>query len=233
MKIVVTLALLAVTAFPSLGQQAIANKPPKVFGPVKTIRYEYFSYNFNRGKTRIEEVFPDGRTVVYTFRPARKLISYDEFETDGRFSGTYGVYYYTGGKLTKSHHRLLGSSSFQEDFSYLDGGRRKKATRVFVTNEPPLVEIDEYDGKGNIKRALFYDVDGILKETETYKYDGKRNPVEFASYDREGKLVFKETYEYEFDSYGNWTTQRDRRWSANPELGETRKTTITRRISYH
>jgi len=64
MKTLLTFVLFALCATPTFAQQALANKPPKVFGPVKTIRYEYRSYNFNPDKTRIEEVLPNDRTLV-------------------------------------------------------------------------------------------------------------------------------------------------------------------------
>ena len=105
-----------------------------------------------------------------------------------------------------------------------------KIIRLFEPDKRPTVELDESDGKGNITKALFYDVDGNLDETELYKYDEKGNSTEFVTYNGSGKLLFKETYTYEFDSCGNWTTERNESWSADPGLGVQPKTTITRQL---
>jgi len=106
-KTILTFALLAISASPTFAQQGIANRPPKAFGPVKTIRYEYHSCNFSRDKTRIEEVLSNDRTLLWSFTLQGKLVSSEAFERDGRASGTKSLYTYdTGGRLALIVHYL-------------------------------------------------------------------------------------------------------------------------------
>jgi hypothetical protein len=231
MKTLLTVVLFTLCATPTFAQQALANKPPKVFGPVKTIRYEYRSFNLNRDKTRIEEVLPNERTLVWSFTREGKIISAEGFEKDGRTSGIRSVYNYDRtGRLASIVHYPLDQSSFTETFAYPDA-RHVKITRIFAFDKHSSVEIDEYDEKGNITKATFHDTEGV--ETEFYKYDDKGNPTKFETYDGAGKLIFKETYAYKFDSHGNWITERDRSWAAEPHSGIAPKTTIRRKIAYY
>lgn len=231
MKTFLSIALLALCALPTFAQRALANKPPRVFGPVKTIRYKYQGYNFNRDKTRIEELVPNGRIVIWSFDPQDKLRTAEAFEQDGRPSGSKSVYNYDpSGRLTSIVNYLLGSLSFTETFTYPEA-HRVKITRVFEPDKHSVVEIDDYDSNGNIIKAAFYD-DGGLDQTEFYKYDSKGNPLEFVALYDKGKRRIKETYHYEFDSHGNWTTERSLTL-ADPRLGIKPKTTITRKITYY
>jgi len=230
MKTLLTFVLFALCATPTFAQQALANKPPKVFGPVKTIRYEYRSFNFSRDKRRIEEVLPNERTLVWSLTPEGKIIKAEVFEKDGRTSGIKSLYSYDRtGRLASIVHYPLGRSSFTETFAYPDA-RHVKITRIFAFDKHSTVEIDEYDEKGNITKATLRDTEGV--ETEFYKWDDKGYPTEFVTYDGAGKLIIKEIYEYDFDSHGNWTTERDRTW-ADPRLGIAPTATITRTIVYY
>jgi YD repeat-containing protein len=209
----------------------LANKPPKVFGPVESLRYEYGSYSFNRDKTRVEELVSNGQKVIWSLTPKGRLVTSEIFDRDGRPSGTKSVYKYdSAGRLTSIVHHLLGSHSFTEIFAYPEA-RRVKITSVFESYNHTSVEIDDYDSKGNIIKRTLY-TDGNLDLTELYKYDDKGNPTEFVSSDGAGKQWIKGTYTYEFDAHGNWTTRRDEAL-ADPLLGIPPKTTITRRITYY
>ena len=231
MKIILTVALLTLGGVPTFAQQALANKPPKIFGPVKSIRYEYRGYNFNRDKTRIEELVSNGRTVIWSLTPQGRLLSSEVFEHDGRPSGTKSLYNYDiAGRLKSIVNYLLGPLSFTETFEYPEA-HRVKITRVFEPEKHTVVEIDNYDANGNIIKATFYS-DGSLDQTELYKYDDKGNPTEFISSDGTGKQLIKETYHYEFDSFGNWTTERDVT-VADPRLGIAPNATIKRKINYY
>jgi YD repeat-containing protein len=231
MKTFLTVVLFAVCATPTFAQQALANNPPKVFGPVKSIRYKYRGYNFNRDKTRIEELVSNGRTVIWLFTPQGRLLTSEVFEHDGSPSGTKSLYNYdSAGRLTSIVNYLLGSPSFTKVFAYPEA-RQVKITSVYEPQKESVFEIDEYDRNGNVTKATIKDPDGT--ETEFYKYDNKGNPTSLEIYDGAGKLVFKETYKYEFDSHGNWITERDRSWAANPYLGIAPKATIRRKITYY
>jgi hypothetical protein len=231
MKTLLLVALLAISAIPTLAQQALGIRPPKVFGSVKTIRYKYRGYNFNADKTRIEELVPNGRTVIWLFTPQGKLLSSEVFERDGRSSGTKSIYNYdVSNRLTSILNYGFGSLSFTATFAYPEP-HRVKITRVFEPEKHSEVEVDEYDSKGNIIKATFYS-EGSLDQTELYKYDDKGNPTEFLSYDGTGKRSIKETYRYAFDSHGNWTTEWDVTL-ADPRLGIAPKATITRKIIYY
>jgi YD repeat-containing protein len=231
MKIFSTIVLFVLCGTSSFGQQALANKPPKVSGPVNSIRYEYRGYNFNRDKTRIEELVSNGRTVIWSFTAQGRLLISEVFESDGRPSGTKSLYNYDpAGRLTSIVNYLLGSLSFTETFAYPES-RRVKITRVFEPHKDSVIEIDEYGRNGNITKATFQDSDGT--RTELYEYDDKGNPTKFETYDGAGKLIFKETYEYEFDSRGNWITERDRSWAADTHSGIAPTTTIRRKIAYY
>ncbi len=231
MKTLVTIALLLLAETPAFAQRVLANKPPKVFGPVESLRYEYGSYNFNRDKTRVEELVSNGQKVIWSLTPKGRLVTSEIFDRDGRPSGTKSVYKYdSAGRLTSIVHHLLGSHSFTEIFAYPEA-RRVKITSVFESYNHTSVEIDDYDSKGNIIKRTLY-TDRNLDFTELYKYDVKGNPTEFVSSDGAGKQWIKETYTYEFDAHGNWTTRRDEAL-ADPLLGIPQKTTITRRITYY
>jgi YD repeat-containing protein len=231
MKTLVTIALLLLAETPALAQQAIANKAPKVFGPVESLHYKYDSYTFNRNKTRVEELVSNGRKVIWSFTPQGQPLTSEIFERDGHPSGTKSVYNYdSAGRLTSIVHRLLGSHSFTEIFAYPET-RRVKITSVFESYNHTGVEIDDYDSKGNIIKRTFY-TDGNLDYTELNKYDDKGNPTEVVRFDGAGKQWIKETYTYEFDSHGNWTTERVEAL-ADPLFGIPPKTTITRRITYY
>jgi len=231
MKTLVTIALLLLAETPVFTQRVLANKPPKVFGPVESLRYEYGSYNFNRDKTRVEELVSNGQKVIWSLTPKGRLVTSEIFERDGRPSGTKSVYKYdSAGRLTSIVHHLLGSHSFTEIFAYPEV-RRVKITSVFESYNHTSVEIDDYDSKGNIIKRTLY-TDGNLDLTELYKYDDKGNPTEFVSSDGAGKQWIKESYTYEFDAHGNWTTKREEAL-ADPLLGIPQKTTITRRITYY
>jgi YD repeat-containing protein len=231
MKILLTVILFILCGTSSFGQQALTNKPPKVFGPVKSIRYELRGYDFNRDKTRIEELVSNRRTVTWSLTAQGQPLTSEVFEADGRPSGTKSLYKYDpAGRLTSIVNYLLGSLSFTETFAYPEANR-VNITRVFESDKHSEVEIDDYDSKGNITKATFYE-DGSLDQTEFYKYDDKGNPTEFVATDSAGKIWIKETYRYEFDSYGNWTTERDVSL-ANPRLGVAPKTTVTRKITYY
>lgn len=231
MKLLLTIALLTLGATSTVGQQALANKPPKTFGPVKTIRYEYRGYNFNRDKTRIEELVSNGRTVIWSFTPQGRLLRSEVLEHDSRPSGTKSLYNYdVAGRLKSIVNNLLGELSFTETFEYPEA-HRVKITRVFEPEKRTVVEIDDYDANGNIIKATFYS-DASLDQTELYKYDDKGNPTEFVSSDGTGKQWIKETYHYEFDSFGNWTTKRDAT-VADAGLGIAPSATITRKITYY
>ena len=106
-----------------------------------------------------------------------------------------------------------------------------KITSVFESYNHTGVEIDDYDSKGNIIKRTFY-TDGNLDYTERNKYDDKGNPTEVVRFDGAGKQWIKETYTYEFDSHGNWTTERVEAL-ADPLFDIAPKTTITRRITYY
>ncbi len=230
MKTLFTIALLLLAETPLFAQR-VANKPPKVFGPVKSIRYEYRVYNFNRGKTRVEELFSNGQKIIWSLTPKGRLVTSENFERDGRPTGTKSAYNYdSAGRLTSIVHHLLGSHSFTEILAYPEA-RRVKITSVFESYNHTGVEIDDYDSKGNIIKRTLY-TDGNLDLTELYKYDDKGNPTEFVSSDGAGKQWIRETYTYEFDSHGNWTAERDEAL-ADPLLGIPPKTTITRRITYY
>lgn len=237
MKSILTLIVfLGTSASPVFAQQAIANRPPAAFGPVKSIRYERASENFTLDKTIIEHTLgPIQRKIVYRFTPEHKLISEEIFEADGRSSGTKSIYTYDAtGQLSAGVHYLLGSFSYKQAFSYSDGGRRVKITSEYHFDKRPVIEIHDYDDRGNITKAIFYGFDGKLETTEFYKYDDKGNPTEFVTYNEAGTLWFKEIYSYKFDSYGNWIEERDRSWSA--EMGKLReepKTTVKRTITYY
>ena len=231
MKIFLTIVLFVLYGTSSFGQQALANKPPKVFGPVKSIRYEYRGYNFNRDKTRIEELVSNGRTVIWSFTSQGRLLISEVFESDGRPSGTKSLYNYDpAGRLTSIVNYLLGSLSFTETFAYPET-RRVKITRVFESPKNSVIEIDEYDRNGNVTKATFQDSEGT--KTELYKYDDRGNLTKVEIYDGAGKLIFKETYEYEFDTRGNWITERNQSWAADPCLGIASTTTIRRKIAYY
>src|SRR5258707_8844965 len=112
MKTLFTIALLLLSEMPLFAQR-VANKPPKVFGPVESLRYEYGSYNFNRDKTRVEELVSNGRMEIWSFTPQGQTLTSEIFERDGRPSGTKSVYNYdSAGRLTSIVHHLLGSHSF-------------------------------------------------------------------------------------------------------------------------
>ncbi len=231
MKILLTIVLFVLCGTSSLGQQALANQPPKVFGPVKSIRYDYRGYNFSRDKTRIEELVSNGRTVIWSFTAQGRLLTSEVFESDGRPSGTKSLYNYDpAGRLASILNYLLGSLRFTETFAYPET-RRVKITRIFEPNQNSEIEIDEYDRNGNVTKATFQDSDGT--KTEFYEYDDKGNPTKFEIYDGAEKLIFKETYEYEFDSRGNWITERSRSWAADPHLGIAPTATIRRKIAYY
>jgi hypothetical protein len=231
MKTFLTVVLFVLCGTSSFAQQALANKPPKVFGPVKSIRYEYRGYNFNRDKTRIEELVSNGRMVIWSLTAQGRLLTSEVFEHDGRPSGTKSIYNYDStGHLTSIVNYLLGPRSYTETFAYPEP-RHITITSVFESYNHTSVEIDDYDSKANIIKRTLY-TDGNLDLTELYKYDDKGNPTEFVSSDGAGKQWIKETYTYEFDAHGNWTTRRDEAL-ADPLLGIPPKTTITRRITYY
>ena len=231
MKTLGTIALLLLAETLALSQQAIANKTPKVFGPVESLHYKYGSYNFNRNKTRVEELVSNGRKVIWSFTPQGRLLTSEYFERDGRPSGTKSVYDYdSAGRLTSIVHHVLGSFTFTEIFAYPEA-RRVKITSVFESYNHTGVEIDDYDSKGNIIKRTFY-TDGNLDYTERNKYDDKGNPTEVVRFDGAGKQWIKETYTYEFDSHGNWTTERVEAL-ADSLFDIAPKTTITRRITYY
>jgi hypothetical protein len=230
MKIFFTVALLTLSATSSFAQQALANKPPKAFGPVKTITYEYNSVTFSRDKTRIAEGVSNGRTVVWLFTPQGRLLTSEIFEPDGRPSGTKSIYKYdSAGRLTSILNYLLGPLSITETFSYPDS-RHVKIVNTFESNKDSVIEIDEYDHKGNVTKAKFQDSEGTT--TEFYKYDDKGNPTEFVSTYGTGNVWIRETYQYEFDFHGNWTTETDIT-SADSRLGIAPKRTIKRKIVYY
>jgi len=231
MKTILTVLLFLLCGTSSFGQQALANKPPKVFGPVKSVRYKYRGYNFNRDKTQIEELVSNGRTVIWLLTAQGRPLSSEVFERDGRPSGTKSLYHYDStGRLTSIVNYFSNSPIITETLSYPEA-RRVKITRVFESDKHSEVETDDYDSKGNIIKAAFYN-DGSLDQTEFYKYDDKGNPTEFISTDAAHKSLIKETYRYEFDSYGNWTRERDVTL-ADRRLGIAPKTTITRKITYY
>lgn len=230
MKTLLTIFLLLLADIPGLGQQALANKPPKTFGPVKSIRYEYRGYHFNRDKTRIEELYSNGRAVIWLSTPKGRLLSSEVFEPDGRPSGTKSVYHYDiAGRLKSIVNYLLGPLSFTETFEYPDE-RHVRITRVFEPRKDSVIEIHEYDQAGNITKVTVQDEEGT--KTELYKYDDRQKPTEFVGVDGSGKQWIKETYEYEFDAHGNWTTQRSHA-ATDPRLGIAPKTTVSRTITYY
>src|SRR5262249_21267330 len=152
----------------SFAQQALANKAPRAFGPVKTIAYESYSVTFSRDKTRIDEGVSNGRTVVWLFTEQGRVITSEIFERDGRPSGTKSIYNYdSGGSLTSIANYLLGPLSITETIAYPEA-RRVKITRIFEPHKDTAVEIDEYDEKGNVTKATFHDDEGTT--TEFYKY---------------------------------------------------------------
>lgn len=230
MRVFLAIVLFLFSGTSSVAQQALANKPPKALGPVKVITYEDYAVRFSRDKTRIDEGVSNGRTVVWRFTRRGNLLTSEIFERDGRPSGTKSLYKYDKrGRLASAAHYLLGSLSYTETFGY-PTPRRAKITRVFEFDKRSVIEIDEYDEKGHVKKAVFQNADGT--ETESYSYDDKGNPLEFVGYDRTGKRWIKETYQYDFDSYGNWTTQREES-SADARLGIPQHATIRRRITYY
>jgi len=216
----------------TFAQQAGGNKPPKAFGPVKTITYEYSSVTFSRDKTRIDEGVSNGRNIVWLFTSEGRLLSSEIFEKDGKASGTKSLYNCDSkGRLTLMVDYLFGKLSHTEDFTYPDD-RHVKITRVFYVGygKNTVIEVDEYDQSANIIKATFHDDDGT--QIESYKYDGRGNPIEFVVTDGSGKQLIKETYKYEFDSYGNWT-KRSSETSADPRFGIPSKNTMTRKIAYY
>ena len=230
MKTFLTIGLLLACGTSSFSQEALANKAPKAFGPVRTVSYEDYSVNFNRDKTRIDEGVSNGRTVVWLFTTQNRVLSREVFESDGRPSGTKAIYNYDiAGHLTSIVHYLLGPVSFTETFAYPEA-RRVKITRVFEPRKDPVIEIDEYDQSGNIVKATIHDDDGT--KVEFYKYDHKGNPTEFVGIDPSGKRWIKERYKYEFDPHGNWT-RMTRESVSDPRLGIPPKTIVTRRITYY
>ena len=119
MKTFLTIALFLVCATSSFAQEALANKPPKAFGPVKTITYEDCSVTFSRDKTRIDEGVVNGRTVVWLLTAEGRLLTSEIFERDGRPSGTRSIYNYdTRGRLTSIVNYFLGPLSYTETFAY-------------------------------------------------------------------------------------------------------------------
>jgi YD repeat-containing protein len=230
MKTLLTFVVFALCATSTFAQQALANKPPKVFGPVKTIRYEYGGYNFNRDKTRIEELVSNGRTVIWSLTAQGRLLTSEVFEHDGSPSGTKSLYNYdSAGRLASIVNYLLGSLKITETFAYPEP-RRVKITRVFESRKDSEIETDEYDANGNITKATFQNADGVT--TEFYKYDERGNPTEFVSTHGASNVWIREIYQYEFDSYGNWTTETDLT-SVAPRAGIEPKTTIKRKIVYY
>lgn len=232
MKLFLTIVLLALSPMTSFSQQALSNKPPTAFGPVKTIKYEYYSYEFSRDKTRIDESVPNGRKVVWLLDSKGKPVSREIFEKDGRASGSKRVYKYdSNGLLTSMTDYMFGKLSCTETFAY-PAERLVRITRVFElhSTRSTEVETDEFDNAGRITKATFLDEEGT--RTESYKYDEKGNPTEFIATDRFGKQLIKETYQYEFDKNGNWTEQRSKVQA--PEcLGIPPATTIKRKLTYY
>ena len=165
-----------------------------------------------------------------TFTPQGKLLSWDVFEKDGRPQGTRALYSYNrAGRLTSIVDYSFGSLSYTETLTY-PRSRRVKITRVFELHngKSSNTEIDDYDSNGNIIKAVFREENGYESSRELFKYDDKGNLTEFKAYGGDGKIYLKETYQYEYDSYGNWTTQRAA-WSVpGPLTGIT-----THKITYY
>lgn len=224
-------------------QEAIANRLPTAFGPVKTIRLESFDLKkvggkwvegekrwrtdtgYNPEKSRVEvSLYPGGRDVfrkeVYSFDAQGRLTNWDLYEVDGRHTGTKAVYTYVkGGRVSEATHYLLGSFSYKETFSY-PGERRVTITSRFDFNEKPDREVHTHDAKGNVVEAIFYEEGGRLRIRESYKYDRRGNPVEFAAHGPAGSLLYKETHRYEFDARGNWVKRVTSEYS--PDEGRLR-----------
>jgi hypothetical protein len=206
-------------------------RPPKAFGPVKTITWDkVISDTFSRDKTRIEETSPDGRNLVWLLTAEGRVLSAETFEKDGRPSGSKQIYNYDSkGRLTSKITHIASLGTETETFTY-PADRLVKITHVSQPGKVSPTETDEYDNTGLITKATFHDADGT--RTEVYEYDDKGNPTALITLDGEGRQIRKETYKYEFDTHGNWTTKYKESFD-DPRSNIPRKTTITRTISYY
>ncbi len=232
MKLLLLIILLALSGISTFAQQAISNKPPQAFGPVKTITYKYSSVTFSRDKTRIDEGVSNGRNIVWLFDSQGRLLTSEIIEKNGRRLGNKRLYNYdSSGRLTSMIDYLFDKLSYTETFAY-PAERRVKITRVFETLpiKSTVIETDEYDEAGRITKATFQDEEGT--HTESYKYDDKGNPTEFVDADGSGKQLIKETYQYDFDRYGNWTERRSKT-SAATHLGIPPTATFQRKLTYY
>jgi YD repeat-containing protein len=230
MRLFLTIIPLIFCATASIAQQAISNRPPKASGPVKIIDYGYYSENYNKDRTRIEEKGPNGQNTIWLFSPEGRLLSSEMFYEDGRPTGIRTSYSYDDkGRLASKLDYLRGTLNFTDTYTY-PGERLVKKLRVFEPDKNRETEVDELDQTGNVVKATFRGMDGL--QTEIYKYDEKGNPTVLITLDGTGKQLVKETYKYEFDAQGNWITQYVET-ALDPRFGPSQKSTVIRKISYY
>jgi YD repeat-containing protein len=133
---------------------------------------------------------------------------------DSRGNLTRSASFDPAGQLTESDDYKDGLLVGKQVLKYDVKGNLLEVLRYGDGRSPiggltePIRLVNSYDSAGHLVERQEFKPDGSLMWRQTSAFDKNRNEAEHLVYDQAGLLKSHMTYAYEYDSAGNWTTQK-------------------------